>query len=138
MTIPGCAAESTKKLVATKTDAGKQPDRDRPAPASTPEQKGSTKKPVAAKTAAGKQPDKDQPLPPSAHEQKGGAKADSKTAKIETTNASVVAKERTEITSIKPVPLASSCRSVLQLLLPSLNGTLSMQESPSILQQLTG
>ncbi|RMZ90376.1 hypothetical protein DV736_g2416, partial [Chaetothyriales sp. CBS 134916] len=130
-------AESTKKLVATKTDAGKQPDRDPPAPSSTPEQKGSTKKPVAAKTAAGKQPEKDQPLPPSAPEQKGGAKADSKTAKIETTNASVVAKEPTEITSIKPVPSASSCRSVPHLLLPSLNGTLSMQESPSILQQLT-
>ncbi|RMZ84844.1 hypothetical protein DV737_g1003, partial [Chaetothyriales sp. CBS 132003] len=130
-------AESTKKAVATKTDAGKQPDKDPPPPPSTPEQKGSTKKPPAPKTDAGKQPDKDQVPPPPAPEQKGGAKTDSKTVKIESTDASAIAKAPAETASVKPVPSASSRRSGPHLLLPSLKETLTMQESPSILQQLT-
>ncbi|RMZ76027.1 hypothetical protein DV738_g5186, partial [Chaetothyriales sp. CBS 135597] len=133
-------AKTVKEQAATKANTGKQAGKDPPPPStSTVEQKGGTKKSAGAKAEAANQADKEQGLSPSAPEHKEVANLDSKTAKIKTGSASAVAKEPTEIAPAKSVSSSASSRKPgrAHLLLPALKDTLTVEESPSMLQQLT-
>ncbi|RMD42680.1 hypothetical protein DV735_g2408, partial [Chaetothyriales sp. CBS 134920] len=124
---PAKPAKTAKEQAATKTSTGKHAGKDPPPP--TVEQKGGAKK------SAGPKADKEQATAPDQE----AANLDSKTAKMQSTGASAVAKEPSEITSTKQVSSSGSSRKSgrAHLLLPSLKDTLTEEESPSMLQQLT-